>query len=438
MAQYKHNSVKSGDTILADSWNKLGSKMESLNAAFDEEASTLKGPVAITDELTADTLVVNKQTQLQNAALSGGLSVAQNSTFHANMAILKSRLGVGTQDPKSELEVRGNSLNKLAGTLSVSNFGGSSSATSIDFRVYDTGSTEPTGRVKATGTNWSNKLEIQTKQPGNRNNPLVTRLAIEADGRIGMGTPSPQAAVHIATTSDNALRLQTLDNSWLYTEWYDKDNKRRAWMGLHQNLSEFWLNPQNGTNKVVINAPLQVSGDITYNGRLSKLDTQQQSNATIRVYDLYLGHTSRRGSPGRALVDNKTELVINYGADWSGGTRIDGKLRVTSDLTVSRSLTVGNDLTVNDDATIKGTLVVDGNIHGRMWISGEYTWRQGQAAVRMGPANTTIPVLTWVQGKFEGGGEYVRIYSSGGYWYLGGGSRQSAVTAKARCFGKPF
>ncbi|MEL6538606.1 MAG: hypothetical protein AAFQ98_24515, partial [Bacteroidota bacterium] len=193
MAQYKHSTVKSGDTILADSWNKMGSKVESINAKFDDEKSVIKGPLTVTNGLTTDAFTARKNATLQGVNIKGGLSVAQNSTFQANVAIPKSRLGVGTQDPKSELEVRGNAKGKVAGTLSVSNYGGANSATSIDFRVYDTGTSSPTGRIKATGANWSNKLEFQTKNPGNRNNPLVTRVAINPNGYVGMGASDPKA-----------------------------------------------------------------------------------------------------------------------------------------------------------------------------------------------------------------------------------------------------
>ncbi|WP_163863322.1 hypothetical protein [Myxococcus eversor] len=64
----------------------------------------------------------------------------------------------------------------------------------------------------------------------------------------------------------------------------------------------------------------------------------------------------------------------------------------------------------------------------------EISWSQGQGSAYMGPSSGLACALTYVKGKFEGGGEYVRIFDSGGYWYLGGGSNQVSVAAKARCF----
>ncbi|HAA19174.1 MAG TPA: hypothetical protein DCP28_10530, partial [Cytophagales bacterium] len=368
--------------------------------------------------------------------------------------------GVGTQDPKSELEVRGNAKGKLAGTLSVTNIAGSGASTSIDFRTYDTGTSAPNVRLKATDLNWSSRLEFQTKNPGNKNNPLTTRMTILPGGHIGVGTTSPGTPLHIASAQDSLLRLQTLDNKWLFTEWYDKDNKRRTWMGLDSNLGKFWIAPENGTKEVVINSLLRVKANLEYEGQLGKLDTLQQGGATIRAHDLSFGHTARRGSPGRAMVDNKTELVMNYGSDWSGGTRIDGKLKVTNNLTVSRdltvernqtvkgsstvnnNLTVAKDLTVNDDATIKDYLTVGTEIRGKIWRTNFYTVTANKSKqefrVKMGPSATTVAFLTHIQGNFAGTGEWATIKSIGGYWYLCAYTWKPNLIAKAMCIGKPF
>lgn len=65
--------------------------------------------------------------------------------------------------------------------------------------------------------------------------------------------------------------------------------------------------------------------------------------------------------------------------------------------------------------------------------SGEYGWGQGQLPVYMGSSANLACFLTRMTGKFEGGGEVVRAYTSGDWWYLGGQSQQSAVGASARC-----
>lgn len=73
---------------------------------------------------------------------------------------------------------------------------------------------------------------------------------------------------------------------------------------------------------------LQVTGDIVYSSSQNKLDVKETSDSfvsTIRSADLNLGHSSRHGTPGRALVDMGSALDLNYNNDWPvteiGGTR---------------------------------------------------------------------------------------------------------------------
>ncbi|MCY1040101.1 hypothetical protein OV208_02120 [Corallococcus sp. bb12-1] len=64
----------------------------------------------------------------------------------------------------------------------------------------------------------------------------------------------------------------------------------------------------------------------------------------------------------------------------------------------------------------------------------ESTWSQGASATLLGAVTNRSCALTYVKGKFEGGGEYVRTYQSNGYWYLGGSSGQVSVAGRSRCF----
>ncbi len=78
-------------------------------------------------------------------------------------------------------------------------------------------------------------------------------------------------------------------------------------------------------------------GNISYNSMLSKLDVDSTFTATVRAADFIFGHPSRRGSPGRAMVDLATTLAINYGDDWArtliGGAVTEVKtLRATGDV----------------------------------------------------------------------------------------------------------
>lgn len=69
--------------------------------------------------------------------------------------------------------------------------------------------------------------------------------------------------------------------------------------------------------------------------------------------------------------------------------------------------------------------------------SGEYVWDQGNPATYMGTATNRTCFLTRVTGRFEGWGEVVEAFISGGSWYLGGTSQQVGVGAFARCVPVP-
>jgi endosialidase-like protein len=68
---------------------------------------------------------------------------------------------------------------------------------------------------------------------------------------------------------------------------------------------------------------LEVNGGLTYTSQLNKLDVADNFTATVRCGDFCIGHSGRRGSPGRALVDYIDTLHLNYGPDWPK-TRING------------------------------------------------------------------------------------------------------------------
>jgi hypothetical protein len=60
-----------------------------------------------------------------------------------------------------------------------------------------------------------------------------------------------------------------------------------------------------------------VIGNISYTGQLNKLDTADNFSATIRSAELFLGHSTRRATPGRALEDDDDILHVNSAADWA-------------------------------------------------------------------------------------------------------------------------
>ena len=102
--------------------------------------------------------------------------------------------------------------------------------------------------------------------------------------------------------------------------------------------------------------------------------------------------------------------------------------------------TIGTNLVIQGNATTKGDLNVTGKINAvgsYLHYTKIYLWNQGMPAVQMIPASQGVCFLTYVRGKFNGGKEFVQTFVANvqgvPYWFLGGGSDQSSVAAKAVC-----
>jgi hypothetical protein len=86
------------------------------------------------------------------------------------------------------------------------------------------------------------------------------------------------------------------------------------------------------------------------------------------------------------------------------------------------------------EAVAARALCIPRNHRGQtLSVSKEYRWSQGAYATHMGSDSDRVCFLMYVTGRFEGGGEQVEAYRSGGSWWLGGTSYQKGVQAGARC-----
>ncbi len=72
-------------------------------------------------------------------------------------------------------------------------------------------------------------------------------------GNVGIGNYNPNSPLHVSSEYDAILTLQSTDDTWLYTNWQDKTGTRRTYMGLSDNLSQFRIYLENGTNSFTIN-----------------------------------------------------------------------------------------------------------------------------------------------------------------------------------------
>ncbi len=94
--------------------------------------------------------------------------------------------------------------------------------------------------------------------------------------------------------------------------------------GLRAGANQLVLSGGNvGIGTTAPSQRLEVAGNLSYSGALSKLDVAEQNVARVAAQDLWFGHSSRRGALGRALVDLGgatlgDSLALNYAQDWQG------------------------------------------------------------------------------------------------------------------------
>ena len=75
---------------------------------------------------------------------------------------------------------------------------GTGAGAAIDFRTYDSGSSDPASRILAQDDGkYSNKLLFQTKNPGGNANRLSTRMLIDSVGNVGIGVAAPTATLDV-------------------------------------------------------------------------------------------------------------------------------------------------------------------------------------------------------------------------------------------------
>jgi len=108
-------------------------------------------------------------------------------------------VGIATTLPAARLEVKGNPRvdNDEPPQLRLTGGGTGGALSALDLATYDPGTNAPAVRIQATDHEWSADLDILTKGPGADTNALVSRLHITADGKVGIGTMNPEAALQV-------------------------------------------------------------------------------------------------------------------------------------------------------------------------------------------------------------------------------------------------
>ena len=262
------------------------------------------------------------------------------------------KLGVGTEDPESELDVRGlarvTQLSIREQTFKVA--GDEATFYPIVFR--DLGWTAGAMDLEISRPN----AQADVANAGS----MLLRLrwhAADGQGSELLGGELVQSRRFVAN-------VKVLGKDRLIAVWL-RGNRSYAWRANHRaeladgqaaakNLGgeqldaraaidpffdrdRFQFTP--AVDRQELRGAATVAGDLAYTGFLNKLDTNENASATVRAADFNFGHTTRHGKTGRALVDDTKTLVINYAADWEV-TRLGGRVEAEGDTLVKGALTV--------------------------------------------------------------------------------------------------
>jgi hypothetical protein len=152
-------------------------------------------------------------------------------------------------------------------------------------------------------------------------------------GNVGIGTLEPAAPLDVSavwltpnTTGVPNIRLSGPHPTLAWVENSFPALPRYSWiahLGGSGDLA-FWhrLEALDGTSTGEIvdtgwvpKVTITTEGGLNYAGELEKLETRERASATVRAADFNLGHSGRRGDPGRALVDGGSALHLNF-EDW--------------------------------------------------------------------------------------------------------------------------
>lgn len=345
MPPFVHDEKKSGDLIRSADWNLVSGEVlrlgiDKISRAGEE---TLDGPLTVRGALTVGTggaggtLSVRGDLTVGTATAGAALRVLRRQ--EDGRAATDGALVLGTDSPSSAALRVGycSTYSWLQGqgqqAIAINPHGGNVG--------IGTGSTAPAARLHVEG---------DLRVAGALSFGSATRQMVNLfDARYGIGVQSSTTYLRTAANfafykggahDDGILNpgggtaLATLgsDGTLAASAFrFGNNSVLRADQGGSIELGGDNDKPGTGTPYI----DFHYSGlQQDYNARIINDANDRLSivagTVQLGCYDLRMGHPTRRGTPGRALVDNTGVLALNYAADWAGGVSVGGRLQTPS------------------------------------------------------------------------------------------------------------
>ena len=367
MASFIHVQKESGDLILSDEWNAIGKKLESINAKFDEDQSFIKGDLSVGGFIQAHgglvstlslsvegnasisgTLDVGKTVDLQGRLTVAGATALNNSLTVRGIASLQNTTIAGTATVQQSLSVRGALSADSVTAAASSSFARDTNTASYlgraavgycghnDYAAFShLDSNGVGGYALLQHNNGTTFLNAATGRTIHFRNNNIDKMTLNSAGNL-----SVTGAVTAAKSSSFAKNTNTASYLGRAAVGYCGHNDYAAFSHLDSNTGGGYALLQHNNGTTFLNAAngrtihfrinnadkmtLSSTGNLSVTGTTNKLDIANAFTATVRCADFKIGHSGRRGTPGRALVDFGKILYLNYGTDWTDGIRYYG------------------------------------------------------------------------------------------------------------------
>ena len=322
----------------------------------------------------------------RGVALGDVWSVLDNNAYYT-----AGKVGIGTMEPLTPLEVNGivRSTRRGVAPQYIQMNGGDSG--SIKLTAQSTLAAEKTLFIKnlrgeaTPGGNNNIQFELGTTAAPS------TKMTIASNGNVGIGAVNPQGRLHLyEPVGSVSQRIETGggNNAWTRVDFANANGQWDIGTSRGYNSDEFYIHREGSlVNALAIDA----------NGLAARFATA----------DLYLGHPSRRGPPGRALVDFTTTLHLNFAGDWAttqiGGARtyIEGNASVKS-LTIRGGADVAEPFTMPEEIAKGSVVVIDEARPGQLKLSAK-AYDTRVAGIVSGANGINSGIALHQEGVVEGG-----------------------------------
>ena len=227
---YVSTNLELGGTLIMGTVNvSAHHSLEAVTAEGNTTPLTVEFSNATTGIVTTGNVEVGKELTVSgNATVSSNLTVSGNvevGTANLFVDTVNSRVGVGTTSPLVTLDTHGTMrssapyprLDFYTTTNRSTNAWGNSTDNAGDYRIYSNGDASD-------GTKRSLNFDY------GQNSTHTTRMAINANGNVGIGTVSPDEKLHVAgnvaITWNNAARIiMNYDDSYRQGHVLDAGNR---------------------------------------------------------------------------------------------------------------------------------------------------------------------------------------------------------------------